>query len=61
VDHLVRQRFEAGQLAEAPLTMREIETVRRTFVRLVTGMHHNRIAYPEDAGGITADWTAHRA
>ncbi len=60
VDHLVRQRFEAGQLAEAPLTMREIETVRRTFVRLVTGMHHNRIAYPEDAGGITADWTAHR-
>jgi putative nucleotidyltransferase with HDIG domain len=57
IAHLVRQRFEAGQLAEAPLTLREIETVRRTFVRYVTGMHHNRIAYPEDAGGITADWS----
>jgi hypothetical protein len=61
IAHLVRQRFEAGQLAEAPLTVREIETVRRTFVRYVTGMHHNRIAYPEDAGGITADWSARDA
>jgi len=57
IRHLIRQRIEAGQLTEAPLTMRQIETVRRTFVRHVIGMHHSRIAYPEDAGGITADWT----
>jgi putative nucleotidyltransferase with HDIG domain len=61
IAHLVHQRLEAGQLAEAPLTLRQIETVRRTFARLVAGMHHNRIAYPEDAGGISADWSADRA
>lgn len=60
IAHLVHQRLDAGQLSEAPLTLRQIETVRRTFARLVTGMHHNRIAYPEDAGGISADWTAER-
>jgi hypothetical protein len=60
IAHLVRQRFDAGQLTEVPLTVRQIETVRRTFVRMVSGMHHNRIAYPEDAGGLTADWTSDR-
>ncbi len=60
IQHLVHQRLDAGQLAEAPLTLRQIDTVRRTFARLVTGMHHNRIAYPEDAGGISADWSADR-
>ena len=58
IAHLVHQRLDTGQLTEAPLTLRQIETVRRTFARHVTGMHHNRIAYPEDAGGISADWDA---
>ena len=60
VTHLVRQRVAAGQLAESPLTLRQIEVVRRTFGHVLSGVYHNRIAYPEDAGGITADWEAPR-
>jgi hypothetical protein len=56
IAHLVRGRLEAGQLDEAPLTLRQIEAVQREFVRTLTSMHHERIEYPEDAGGITADW-----
>jgi putative nucleotidyltransferase with HDIG domain len=56
VAHLVKGRLDAGQLAEAPLTLRQIEDVRRAFLRVLAGMHHARVEYPEDAGGITADW-----
>lgn len=61
IEHLVRGRIEAGQLQDAPLTLRQIEIVREEFVRLLTGMYHNRVEYPEDAGGITADWEIGRA
>jgi hypothetical protein len=60
ITHLVTSRVEAGQLREAPLTLRQIETVRVAFVKMLAGMHHNRVAYPEDAGGITADWEVPR-
>lgn len=58
IDHLVESRIEAGQLRDAPLTMRQIDIVRRTFVRMHASMHHARMEYPEEHGGITADWEA---
>jgi hypothetical protein len=61
IDRLITTRIEDGQLREAPLTMRQLETVRREFVRILSGMHHARVDYPEDAGGISADWEAARA
>jgi len=56
IEHLVESRVESGQLREAPLTLAQIETVKQEFVRTYTAMFHNRVEYPEDAGGITADW-----
>ncbi len=61
IDHLVERRVESGQLRAAPLTLRQIETIKREFLRVLTGIHHTRIEYPEDAGGITADWETARA
>jgi hypothetical protein len=60
IEHLVQSRLEAGQLREAPLTLRQLEIVEQEFVRIITGMYHNRVEYPEDAGGITADWETPR-
>jgi len=60
VDHLVDARIESGQLREAPLTLRQIEIIKREFLRVLSGLHHTRVEYPEDAGGITADWEARR-
>ena len=56
IDHLVETKVADGQLKEAPLTLAQIEIVKREFVRVYAAMYHNRVEYPEDAGGITADW-----
>ena len=60
IEHLVEARLESGQLRGAPLTLRQIEVVKQEFVRTLAGMYHDRLDYPEDAGGITADWEIDR-
>jgi membrane-associated HD superfamily phosphohydrolase len=57
IDHLVRQRIEAGQLTEAPLTLAQLDRVKEEFVRVLAGVYHNRIDYPPAVGGISAEWT----
>ena len=56
IEHLIAQRIEAGQLAEAPLTLAQLERVKEEFLRVLSSMSHNRIDYPVAAGGITAEW-----
>ena len=51
VDRIVRQRIDEGQLRDAPLTLRQIETVKDQFVRVLLGMYHNRIDYPSSTAG----------
>lgn len=60
IDHLVAQRLEGGQLRDAPLTLRQVETVKREFQHVLGGMYHQRVEYPEESGGITADWEGPR-
>ncbi|OGT95173.1 MAG: hypothetical protein A2083_06070 [Gemmatimonadetes bacterium GWC2_71_9] len=60
IAHLVEQRVAAGQLREAPLTLRQIDVVQRELVRALTGMYHDRVEYPEEAGGLSADWEGGR-
>ncbi|MDH4349655.1 MAG: HDIG domain-containing protein [Gemmatimonadota bacterium] len=58
IDHLTLQRVESGQLDDAPLTLSQLERVKEEFVRVLAGVHHNRIDYPANVGGISADWKA---
>ena len=58
IDHLVRQRIEAGQLDDAPLTMAQLTRVRSEFLRVFEGARHNRIDYPKETGGLSAGWDA---
>jgi len=58
VEHIVRQRMEQGQLAEAPLTLRQIERVKDEFTRVLVGMFHNRIDYPAASGGVTSEFAS---
>ncbi len=58
IDHVVKQRVDEGQLDNAPLTLGQLQKVKDAFIRVLGGMHHNRIEYPADAGGITAHWGA---
>jgi hypothetical protein len=56
IEHLIEQRVQAGQLAEAPLTLAQLDRVREEFIRVLGSMSHNRIDYPVATGGITAEW-----
>jgi putative nucleotidyltransferase with HDIG domain len=58
IDHLVRQRIEAGQLDDAPLTMAQLTRVKEEFLRVFEGARHNRIDYPKESGGLSAGWDA---
>ena len=58
IDHVVKHRMDAGQLDEAPLTLGQLDRVKKEFVRMLSGMYHSRLDYPEEAGGITANWGA---
>lgn len=56
IEHIVKNKLQAGQLDEAPITLQQLDEVKSEFVRVLSGMHHNRIDYPEDRGGISAGW-----
>lgn len=56
IDHLVQRRIESGQLDDAPLTLAQLRRVKEEFVRVLTGVHHARIDYPVESGGLSADW-----
>lgn len=45
VDSIIRQRIEDDQFDECPITMQEIHMVRDTFLRILRGIHHQRIEY----------------
>lgn len=46
VDSLIKKRIAEGVLEECPLTMKEIGTIRKSFVQVLAGIHHQRIKYP---------------
>ena len=50
---LVRERIERiytdGQLDECELTLKNLNTIAETFTRILTGIFHHRVYYPEHA------------
>jgi putative nucleotidyltransferase with HDIG domain len=49
VQATIAKRIDEGQLADAPITLRQLSVVRDQFVRILTGMYHGRIEYPAPA------------
>jgi membrane-associated HD superfamily phosphohydrolase len=60
IEHIVRAKLASGQLDEAPITLQQVELVKEEFLRMLTGMYHGRIDYPESGGGISSSWQAER-
>ena len=51
VKKVINNKFIDGQLDECNLTLKEIEKISATFVRILTAMYHTRIKYPEKKNG----------
>ncbi|MDR0377273.1 MAG: HDIG domain-containing protein [Spirochaetaceae bacterium] len=47
IQELIMAKFEHGQLSESELTFRELETIKKAFVRVLAGHYHSRIEYPK--------------
>jgi len=51
IDKFIQQLFdnkiEHGQLANSDLSFRELETIKKAFVRVLAGYYHSRIEYPK--------------
>ena len=50
VTKIVKGVYAEGQLDESDLTFRDLNKLIDSFVRIITGLFHQRIAYPEDKG-----------
>ena len=51
IDKFIQQLFEAkidhGQLSESDLSFRDLEIIKKSFVRVLAGYYHSRIEYPK--------------
>ena len=48
IDKIIVERLNDGQLADSPLTLKDIKAIAMTFSRILRGMQHDRIKYQED-------------
>lgn len=48
IDKIIVERLNDGQLADSPLTLKDIKVIALTFSRILRGMQHNRIKYQEN-------------
>lgn len=48
IDKIIQQRIEDGQFDNCPLTFKDIEQIKQTFVRVLRGIQHNRIEYQQN-------------
>jgi putative nucleotidyltransferase with HDIG domain len=47
VHRIISAKFESGELDDCDITMRELHLIEDSFVRVLTGIFHRRVAYPE--------------
>ncbi len=48
INRLVDEHISDGQLSNCPLTFRQIQIIKETFLSILKGVYHSRIEYPED-------------
>ena len=48
VNRMVDDRVSEGQLSTCPLTFRDLQVIKETFLNILVGVYHSRIEYPED-------------
>lgn len=48
IDKIIIERLNDGQLADSPLTLKDLKVIASTFSRILRGMQHNRIKYQEN-------------
>lgn len=48
IDEIIKKRFIEGELDECNLTLKELTNIKKSFLKILVGIYHQRIKYPED-------------
>ena len=56
IEGLVQQKLSSGQLDDAPLTLRDLDRIKREFARVMSGTYHKRIGYSRAGGAATSEF-----
>jgi cyclic-di-AMP phosphodiesterase PgpH len=48
VREVVKKRFMEGELDDCPITLKDLERIIQSFIRVLNAMFHTRINYPKD-------------
>lgn len=54
VKKIINNKFIDGQLDECNLTLKEIDKITATFIRILGAMYHSRVKYPDIQNGNSA-------
>jgi cyclic-di-AMP phosphodiesterase PgpH len=60
IESVVNQRLQQGQLEQCDLTFRDLALVKRSFLGILSGIHHSRIKYPSEGEAEAARKAAER-
>jgi putative nucleotidyltransferase with HDIG domain len=52
VKKIIRDKLQDGQLEQCDLTLKDLDNIARAFVKVLAGIFHDRIEYPETAKDI---------
>ncbi|MFH1502307.1 MAG: HDIG domain-containing metalloprotein [Candidatus Eisenbacteria bacterium] len=55
VDELIEKRWRNHQLDSAELTLSDLRSIRDAFSRVLVGMYHQRVKYPDQEGETPGD------
>lgn len=47
VSKIIKDKLDDGQLDDSDLTLKELEQIKQTFIKIILGIFHERIEYPE--------------
>ncbi len=47
IDDVIKARFMEGELDECELTFKDLTKIKQAFIKILVGIHHHRIKYPE--------------
>ncbi len=47
IQKIIRERLDDGQFDDSNLTLKDLNQIKNSFVKVLSGMFHNRIEYPE--------------
>ncbi len=48
INRIVDDQIQDGQLSDCPLTFKQIQTIKTSFLNILVGVYHSRIEYPDD-------------